>query len=546
MIRNIIKFILILTSSSLISCDRTDDFENAMKSINTADLTTWVKDLGSDRFMGRAPFSEGEKITVEYLAGELKKIGFEPAFDSSYFQDVPMVRIISEVNGPVKVKSPVAQFEFKTPDDIAVISPRIKNLLDIEGSEMVFAGFGIVAPEYGWNDYEGLDVKGKTVVVMVNDPGLYTRDTNLFKGSEMTYYGRWTYKYEEAARQRAAGVLIIHEPFGAGYDYSIPRKSSITPNLYIQSADSNSSRCSFTGWISSESAGRLLKTRGLDVEKLRSEACKRGFIGFPLDMSISLRISNTIEYNRSKNVAGIRRGSMRPEENIVYSAHWDHFGIGEAENGDSIYNGAVDNGTSMAWALSIGKAFSSLKKRPERSVIILFPTAEEDGLIGSYFYTEHPLFPIDRTVACFNNDLILPLGRMKDVMITGYGQSELDDYIRDAAAGQDRYVTGDPNSHTGMYFRSDHFPFAKKGVPALFARGNTDSREYGKEWAAEQEKDYIKNRYHKPADNFNPETWNFEGIAEDAELAFIVGYKLSTSDVFPGWKSGSEFKKLRR
>lgn len=546
MIRNIINIILFLTYSSLISCDTTDDFEKARKSINPADLTAWVKDLGSDHFMGRAPFTEGEKITVEYLAGELKKIGFEPPFNSSYFQDVPMVKIISEVKGPVKVKTPLAQFEFSTPDDITVISPRIDSLLDIEGSEMVFAGFGIVAPEFGWNDYKGLDVKDRTVVVMINDPGLYTRDTNLFKGSEMTYYGRWTYKYEEAARQGAAGVLIIHEPFGAGYDYSIPRKSSITPNLYIQSADSNSSRCSFTGWISSESAERLLKKKGLDVAKLREEACKRGFMGFPLDMSISLNISNTIEYNKSKNVAGILRGSKRPEENIVYSAHWDHFGIGEAENGDSIYNGAVDNGTSMAWALSIGKAFSSLKNRPERSVIVLFPTAEEAGLIGSYFYTEHPLFPIGRTVACFNNDLMLPNGRMKDVMITGYGQSELDDYVSDAAVYQDRYVTRDPNSHTGMYFRSDHFPFAKKGVPALFARGNTDSREYGKEWAAEQEKDYIKNRYHKPADNFNPETWNLEGIAEDAELAFIVGYKLSTSEVFPGWKSGSEFKKLRR
>jgi len=539
--------LLILIVSLLISCStKTGDFENARKSINVADLEGYVKELGSDRFMGRAPFTMGEKITVEYLADQLKKIGFEPAFNGSYFQDVPMVRIISEVDGSVKVKSQATEFEFKTPDDIAVISPRIEKSLEVTNSKMVFAGFGIVAPEYGWNDYEGLDVKGKTVVVMVNDPGLYTRDTTLFKGSEMTYYGRWTYKYEEAARQGASGVLIIHEPLGAGYDYSIPRKSSITPNLYIQSADSNLSRCQFTGWISSESAVKLLKIKGLNVSELRSEACKRGFRGFPLDLNISLRISNTIEYNKSRNVAGIMRGSVRPEENIVYSAHWDHFGVGEAENGDSIYNGAVDNGTSMAWALSIGKAFSSLRKKPERSVILLFPTAEENGLIGSYFYTEHPVFPIDKTVACFNNDLLLPIGRMRDVMITGYGQSELDDYVRNAAIDQDRYVTGDPNSHTGMYFRSDHFPFAKKGVPALFARGNTDSREFGKDWASDQEKDYIKNRYHKPSDNYEPEKWNFEGIAEDAELAFTVGYELSTSDVFPGWKSGSEFKKLRR
>lgn len=538
--------LLLIASFSLFCCSKTNDFEKARKSINTADLEGYVKELGSDRFMGRAPFTEGEKITVEYLAGQLKKIGFEPAFNGSYFQDVPMVRISSAVQGPVKVKSPTTIFEFRTPDDFALISPQIKKEVIINNSETIFAGFGIVAPEYGWDDYKGMDVKGKTVVVMVNDPGLYTGDSSLFKGSEMTYYGRWTYKYEEAARQGALGVLIIHEPKGAGYEYTIPRKSSITPNLYIQSPDSNSSRCQFTGWISSESAERLFKTKGINVSELRSESCKKGFKGFPLEMEISLRINNTIEYNKSKNVAGILKGSEKPEENIVYTAHWDHFGIGEAENGDSIYNGAVDNGTSMAWVLSIGKAFSQLKNKPGRSVILLFPTAEEQGLAGSLFYIEHPVYPIEKTVACINNDLLLPIGRMRDVMITGFGQSELDDYVKNAAAGQDRYVTGDPNSHTGMYFRSDHFAFAKKGVPSLYARGNTDSREFGKEWAAEKEKDYIRNRYHRPADNYVPGEWNFEGIAEDADLAFNVGYKLAISDKFPEWKQGSEFKRVRK
>jgi len=546
MIRNIISLILFLCFFSAVCCNRSSDFENARDTINTSDLESFVSELGSDRFMGRAPFTEGEKITVEYLAEQLKKIGFEPAFNGSYFQDVPMVRIISRVEGPVKVRSAIAEFEFSTPDDVAIISPRIENKIVVSNSEMVFAGFGIVAPEYGWNDYEGLDVKDKTVVVLVNDPGLYTGDTTLFKGHEMTYYGRWTYKYEEAARQGAAGVLIIHETQGAGYDYTIPRKSSVTPNLYIQSADNNSSRCRFTGWITSETASLLLKTKSLDVMDLRSEACKKEFRGFPMEMKISLDITNTIDYNKSKNVAGILRGSVRPEENVVYTAHWDHFGIGEKENGDSIYNGAVDNGTSMAWVLSIGKAFSALNHRPARSVILLFPTAEEDGLIGSYFYNENPVFPVDKTVACFNNDLLLPIGRMKDVMITGYGQSELDDYVKIAAAEQDRYVTGDPYAHTGMYFRSDHFPFAKKGVPALYSRGSTDSREFGKEWAAEQERDYLRNRYHKPADNFEPDKWNFEGIAEDAELAFTVGCKLVMSDIFPEWKQRSEFRRLRK
>jgi Zn-dependent M28 family amino/carboxypeptidase len=543
--RNVNYFLILIIAFSM-SCNRTADFENARKSISISDLESHVKELSSDSFMGRDPFTMGEKITVEYLAGQLERIGFEPAFNGSYFQDVPMVRISSAVVGPVYIQSDKTSFSFHAPDDFAIISPAIKKNIIVNNSELIFAGFGIVAPEYGWNDYEGLDVKGKTVVVMVNDPGLYTGDSLLFKGYEMTYYGRWTYKYEEAARHGALGVLIIHEPKGAGYEYMIPRKSSLNPNLYIQAADSNSSRCQFTGWISSGTAEKLFRSKGFDVSELRYGACKKEFKGFPLGMSISLKINNTFDYNISKNVGGILRGSVRPEENIVYIAHWDHFGIGETEKGDSIYNGAVDNGTSMAWELSIGKAFSLLKHKPERSIILLFPTSEEQGLAGSLFYTEHPVYPIEKCVACINNDLLLPIGRMRDVMITGLGQSELDDYVADAAKEQGRYVTGDPNSHTGMYFRSDHFSFAKKGVPSLFARGNTDSREFGTKWAAEMEKDYIMNRYHRPSDNYEPDKWNFEGIAEDAALAFSVGYRLANTNIYPDWKAGSEFESIRK
>ena len=542
-----IYVILVPIVSLIISCctGRTD-LENAKGSINIADLESWVKELGSDRFLGRAPFTDGEKITVEYLADQLKDIGFEPAFNGSYFQNVPMVKISSAVKSPVTIQSTGTVFEFDAPNEIAVISPQVKKEIIINSSEMIFAGFGIVAPEYGWNDYRGLDVKGKTVVVMINDPGLYTGDTTLFKGSEMTYYGRWTYKYEEAARQGALGILIIHETKGAGYAYTIPRKSSVSPSLYIQSADSNSTHCQFTGWISSGTAEKLFGSKGMMVSELRAAACKKDFSGFPLEMNISLSINNKIEHNQSKNVAGILKGSVRPDESIVYTAHWGHLGIGEPENGDSIYNGAVDNGTSMAWELAIGKAFSRLKKKPERSIVLLFPTAEEQGLAGSFFYTEHPVFPIDKTVACLNNDGLLPIGRMKDVMIIGFGQSELDDYVKEAAAEQDRYICGDPNSHTGMFFRSDHFSFVRKGIPSLYARGSVESREFGKEWAAVKEKEYIEDKYHRPSDNFEPGKWNFEGIAEDAALAFTVGYRLAVSDTFPELKSGSEFLKIRK
>jgi len=543
MMKYLILFIILVVT---FSCSgRKKDFNNAVQSIKKEDLVNYVSDLGSDRFMGRAPFTEGEVITVNYLADHLRLIGFDPAFNGSYFQDVPVVEISSEIKGIDISRSSEKILSFSSPDEAAIISPQICDTIKTDRSEIIFAGFGIVAPEYGWNDYAGLDVKGKTVIVLINDPGLYTGDSLLFKGREMTYYGRWTYKYEEAARQGAEGILIVHETEGAGYPYSIPRKSSITPRFYMQDADSNRHLCRFTGWLSAGASDKLFGEAGYNVEKLMQESCKKGFRGFPLNLQVSLSVRNSARFNKSINVAGILKGSRRADECIVYTAHWDHFGIGEKENGDSIYNGAVDNGTSIAWAFSIGNAFTRLERNPERSIIIFFPTCEEEGLIGSVWYTENPVIPMERTVACINNDLMLPAGRMKDVMITGFGQSELDDYAARAATLQDRYIVKDPNSHTGMFFRSDHFAFVLKGVPSLYARGNTDSRQYGKEWAAAREKDYIENRYHKPADNYEPDKWDMEGIAEDARLAFNIGYELAFSRKFPVWKSTSEFKNLR-
>ena len=523
-----------------------NDLKKGEKSITVYDLAKYVSKLASDDFMGRKPFTSGEKITTEYLAGELKKIGFDPAFNGSYFQQVPMVEISSAVNGPVKIQAGKKLFSVFAPDDLAVTSPRLTEEIKIHESEMIFAGFGIVAPEYERNDFDGLDVKGKTVVVLINDPGLYTGDTSYFKGRTMTYYGRWTYKFEEAARQGAEGILIIHETEGAGYKYTIPRKSSLSSRLYMQTADSNKTMCSFTGWLSAESADSLFTSIGYNVSELRKASCQKNFRGFDMKTKISLTINNKIKFNTSTNVAGVLKGTTRADECVVYSAHWDHFGIGEKEQGDSIYNGAVDNGTAMARTLEIGEAFSGLKQRPLRSVLLLFPTAEEQGLLGSQYYTENPIFPMNKTVACFNNDMMLPEGLMKDIMITGYGQSSLDEMFAEAATLQNRYIMPDPNSQTGMYFRSDHFPFAKKGVPSAFARGNADSREHGKEWAAKMEKDYLDNRYHRPADNYEPVKWDLNGVAEDAQLEFMVGYKLATSDYFPSWKKGSEFRNVRK
>ncbi len=526
------------------SCSGDRTLEKASETITSGELREYTRILGADSMMGRKPFTPGETITVNYLAEELERIGFSPAFGESWFQEVPMVEITTRMDGKALITAGKNKLELEAPDDIAVESPSMSQYVELDDIPMVFCGFGIVAPEYGWNDFSGLDVKGKCAVVLVNDPGLYTGDSTLFKGREMTYYGRWTYKYEEAARQGAAAILIIHETVGAGYDYSIPRKSSISPGLYREPANGEPEPCPVTGWLSAEAASKLFATLGQDVEKLRNDACEKGYSGFDMGASVSLRLTNSHVRNSSLNVAGILRGSSRPEECIVISAHWDHFGIGETENGDSIYNGAVDNGTSMAWALEIGEAFASMKERPGRSVILFFPTAEEQGLLGSAWFVANPPASSGNLLACFNNDLILPIGRMKDIMVTGYGQSELDDLLADAALRQERYLMPDPNPETGMYFRSDHFPFAKIGVPALFARGNCDSREFGKEWAAAQEKDYIKNKYHKPADNYYPEM-NFDGIVEDAQVVLDVAWRIVSSDIRPGWKPGSEFANIR-
>ncbi len=526
------------------SCSGPEGYEKAAATISAEELREYTMTLGSDSFMGRKPFTEGETITVNYLAEELGKIGFEPLFGDSWFQSVPMVEISTVVTGPVTIETGNGSITFIAPDDIAIESPSMNQVVDLKALPMVFCGFGIVAPEYGWDDYRNVDVRDKCVVVLVNDPGLYSGDTSLFRGRSMTWYGRWTYKYEEAARQGAKAILIIHETLGAGYDYSIPRKSSITSSLYMEQKEGDIPPCEMTGWLHASAAERLFGMLGYDVAKLRTEACSREFKGFEMKAGITARLANTQTRNTSVNVAGILRGSSRPEDCVVVTGHWDHFGIGEKENGDSIYNGAVDNGTTMAWAFEIGEAFASLGKRPARSVILLFPTAEEQGLLGSYYFTANPPVPPENMIACFNNDMMLAIGRMKDIMVTGYGQSDLDDMLASAVEKQDRYILPDPAPETGMYFRSDHFPFARIGVPSLFARGNCDSRENGREWAAAREKEYLTTMYHKPADNYYPEM-NFDGIAEDAAATFEVAWRIATSDVRPAWKSMSEFAKAR-
>lgn len=521
------------------------DYKNAESTINEEDMARIVSEFSSDDFQGRKPFTIGEEKAVTFLEKEYKRIGLEPANNGSYIQEVPMVEVTNIPDKRLKVNMWNVSIELSYKDDFVTFSQHLVDEISVRNSDMVFAGYGIVAPEYNWNDYEGINVKGKTVIVLINDPGFVTDNKDFFKGNEMTYYGRWTYKYEEAARQGAKGVLIIHETESAGYPWSVVLNGATIPKLYLQTEDNSISTCAIEGWLTLNAAKELFSLAGFNLIEQKENAKKADFKAFRMRSRLYHNIHSSHKIATSKNVIGIITGKERPDEVIIYSSHWDHLGIGAPVNGDSIYNGAVDNGTTTAWMLEIAEAFANLKKRPARTIMFLSPTSEEQGLLGSKYYTQNPLFPLNKTVANINNDLMLPFGPYKDIMVTGYGQSELEDYLEKFAKKYDRYILPDPNPQTGMYYRADHFSFARVGVPALFARGNCDNREFGKEWAAKKEKNWINNNYHKPKDQYDPTVWNFTGIVEDANIMFRIGYTLSNEKTFPNWKNGSEFKEIR-
>lgn len=507
-----IKYLLIVAFIAIAASCKTVNNEY---NISVDNLKRVVKELSSDAFMGRMPFTEGEELSVEYLANELKEIGFEPAFSGSYFQEVPMISITSQITQPVLIASNNSVFK---PGMIVLNAPLPQESVELVNSPLIFCGFGVVSPEYDWDDFKDIDVKGKTIVVLVNDPGFYTKEPSLFKGNEMTLYGRWTYKYEQAAKKGAAGIIIVHDTDGAGYGFNVPQKSATSAKLFIDNEDVYKN-CKATGWISQNSAKELFEKQGYSLDSLIRLSLSRDFSPIDLKLAISVSIKNKIERSSSKNVAGIIRGSSLSNEAIVVSGHWDHFGIGEAQNGDSIYNGAVDNGTTMAWVLEIGRVLKARKL--DRSVVLLFPTAEEQGLVGSAYYVDNQATGIEKTIACLNNDMMVPAGRMKDVTMIGYGYSTLDSIYNIYASQRGRYLLPDPNSQTGLFFRSDHFPFFKAGIPAIWAMGRFDCEEGGKERALEIWNNYMENAYHRPADNYDP-NWDWAGIVQDTELALDV------------------------
>ncbi|MBB6328937.1 Zn-dependent M28 family amino/carboxypeptidase [Algoriphagus iocasae] len=510
-----------------------------------SDLEPQLSKLASDEFMGRMPFTEGEKITVDYLESEFKTMGLEPGNGDSYFQDVSLVSIKTIPAAEMTVSSGNETVSFEGLKDYVLWTQRTDSLVSFENAEMVFAGFGIVAPEYGWDDYKNIDVNGKIVVVLVNDPGFGTEDEAFFKGNTMTYYGRWTYKYEEAIRKGALGCLIVHNTIPAGYGFNVVQGKWNSPILYLDGRGADNYKPAFEGWVTLPTANKLFEMSGLDGRELLAKARKADFQAIPMNLKASSSMNVVSEYNVSKNVIAKVTGSSKPEEVIVYTAHWDHFGIGAPdETGDSIYNGALDNASGTAALLALAKAFKT-DPQPKRTVVFLAVTAEEQGLWGSAYYAQHPIYPKEKTVANINMDGINPYGKMKDVSLIGIGQSEMEDLLNVELEKVGRYSAPDPTPSAGYYFRSDHFNFAKIGVPALYFSNGIDHFEKGKEYGKEMEEEYVQKYYHNPSDEYDPTRWNLEGAVDDVQLLYEVGKNLANSDTWPKWKPNSEFRAIR-
>ena len=529
---------------SIQSCkqNNTND-DDGLASFNKDSMLAHIKMLASDSFQGRRPFSLGETRTVDYLQNQFKQMGLEAGNGESYIQDVPLVEITPKADAVMKVQSAKGNFELKNLTDFVVSTQITDSLISLNNEEVIFAGYGVVAPEYNWNDYANIDVKGKIVLVLVNDPG-FGVDTTIFKGKTMTYYGRWTYKYEEAARQGAKACFIIHNTEAASYPFNVVQNSWGSSNLYLASKDSSVKRLALQGWVSADAAKKLFAAAGKDTSLIVS-ANKNTFKAVDLGEKFSLNVKVKSVFNTSHNIIGKITGSKRPDEYIIYTAHWDHFGIGKKdEKGDSIYNGALDNASGTAGLLEMARAFKSLKEKPERTIIFLSVTAEEQGLLGSAYYAQHPIYPLAKTVANINMDGINPGEKTNDITIIGEGQNDLEGYLIEAAKKQNRYVSPEAHPEAGYYYRSDHFCFAKVGVPALDCESGIDVVGKGKDYGRKLDDDYTANRYHRPADEYNP-AWTFDGGIQDLQLLFMVGKKIANESSWPKWKDGSEFKAIR-
>lgn len=513
------------------------NYDEVYASITDDTIRGPLKIISSDEFEGRLPTTEGEKKTIDYLVTELKAAGLKPGNGDSYLQEVALMEITADPDMQMTIGDNV--FNYK--DDMVASSKREQSSVSLDASDLVFVGYGINAPEYNWNDYEGLDVKGKTVVILVNDPGFENPESGKFQGTTMTYYGRWSYKYEEASRQGAAGALIVHETAPASYGWSVVANSWSGPQYGLVTADGGASRVAVEGWLTLDAAKKVFTDAGLNFDDEKANAMK-GPYHQEMDLTASVTVHNTFKKSTSHNVIATLPGAKKPDEHIIYTAHWDHLGKDDSLKGDQIYNGAHDNATGTAAALAMAQAFSKLEPRPDRSITFLIVTAEEQGLLGSKYYADHPVIPLYNTVANINMDAMNVLGKTKDVAVVGMGKSEMETYLADAAKRQGRVLTQEDRPEAGYYYRSDHFSFAKKGVPALYAEGGTEPWDEETATYRKRMNVIVTGCYHQVCDQYR-DNWDLTGIAQDAQMLFDVGVHVANAEAWPKWNPSSEFQR---
>ena len=522
----------------------------AMAAITSDNMLQHVNRLASDAFEGRAPGSPGEDSTVAYLTEQFKSLGLAPGNpDGTYIQPVSLVGYTSRPEATLTVGGKAMRLRF--PNDYVAVSRRNANDIRVDASDIVFVGYGVVAPEYGWDDYKGLDVTGKTIVMLVNDPAVTSPndstqlDSTMFKGRAMTYYGRWTYKYEIASDKGAAAAIIVHETGPAGYPWEVVSGSWGGENFDLKPTGPTN-RVAVESWLTLDKTKELFRSAGLSFDSLKKAATRKDFRPVALNGKATFRVQNTVRETQSKNVVAKLEGSdaALKDEYVIFTAHWDHLGKDTTIKGDQIFNGALDNATGTAALLTLAKAYKAMPTPPARSILFLAVTAEEQGLLGAKWYAEHPLYPLNKTLANVNMDGVNQWGKTKDVTLVGYGNSTLDDVLGGVLAASGRTIKPDPESEKGFFYRSDHFEFAKKGVPALYM--DTGTEYVGKDSSYSQRKrdEYTNNDYHKPSDHVKPD-WDLSGAVEDLQALLHVGYRIAQTDRWPEWKPGTEFKAKR-
>ena len=514
-----------------------------------ADVLARDKAISSDAFEGRGPGTKNGEAAAQWLADELKRIGIKPGNHGSYFQKVPSIVIaLDAAKSSFVFNTTKGALAPKFADDVVYWTPHYAtNEVKVTDSPLVFVGYGVVAPEYGWNDYADVDVKGKTVVILVNDPGNEDAhpDPAFFKGKAMTYYGRWTYKYEEAARQGAAAAIVVHETIPAAYGWQVVRNSNSGNLSWLESKDKNASKVAIHGWMTLDTAKELFKRAGLDYEQEKAAANMHGFkaVAMPGE-TLTVDAVSHISRLMTRNVVGLIPGTKHPGDVLIYSAHWDHLGIKpELPGADKIYNGAIDNGMGDSMILELAEEFAHDPK-PQRSIAFIFWTLEEQGLLGSEYFAEHPVWPLSHIVAAINLDADLPSGATHDMTLSGNGESNLEDFLADALKTQGRVITPDPEPEKGGFFRSDHFSLAKHGVPAMTPGSGVDLVEGGVAAGMALRDEYRTHHYHQPSDEFDP-NWKMTSIVQDINALHILGDTLANDNAWPNWTADSEFRAAR-